>query len=83
MVPKYSAPLAAKLRIRSPNVLGVQEHARRPLLPWQVWWGSVLNFLRLLPTGDPTECRSQKYGKIEVFAAKGRQNIPIETKFGT
>jgi len=43
----------------------------------------VLNFLRLLPTGDTTECRSRKYGKNWGFCdARGRHNKPIEMKFG-
>jgi len=33
-------PLAAKLSFRPPKVLKVQEHARGPLSPCQVWWGS-------------------------------------------
>jgi len=38
--PKYSAPLAAKLCVRPPNVFQVKERARVPLSPCQVWWGS-------------------------------------------
>jgi len=45
----------------------------------------VLNFLRLMTTGDITKCRSPKNGKkrqkLGYFAATGRQNKPIETKF--
>jgi len=38
--PKFSAPPVAKLCIRPPKVLEVQEHVRRSLSPCQVWWGS-------------------------------------------
>ena len=45
----------------------------------------VLNFVRLLPIGDNTKCRSPKNGKkrqkLVFFATTGRQNKPIETKF--
>ena len=37
-------PLAAKLCVRPPNVLEVQERARGPLSPYQVWCGS--DFIR-------------------------------------
>jgi len=40
VTPKFSVPLAAKLCIRPPNVLEVQERARGPLSPYQVWYGS-------------------------------------------
>ena len=39
VTPKFSAPLVAKLR-RTPKVIEVQERARRPLSPCQVWLGS-------------------------------------------
>jgi len=38
--PKSSAPLAAKVCVRPPEVFEVQERARGPLSPCQVWWGS-------------------------------------------
>ena len=42
----------------------------------------VFNFLRLLPIGDTSKCRKvQKTAKLGFFAATGRQNKPIETKF--
>ena len=37
--PKFSAPLAAKQRVRPRNVLEVKERARGPLSPCQIWWG--------------------------------------------
>ena len=37
VTPKFSVPLAAKLCV---NVLEVQERARGPLSPYQVWCGS-------------------------------------------
>ena len=40
----FSAPLAAKLCVRPPNVLEVKERARGPLSPCQVWWRS--DFIR-------------------------------------
>ena len=40
----------------------------------------VFNFLRLLLTGDTTKCRSPKYGKLWLFAARGQHNKPINTK---
>jgi len=42
----------------------------------------VFNFVRLLPIDDNTKCRSQKPAKL-FFANRGRQNKPIDTKFGT
>jgi len=39
----FKRPLAAKLCVRSPNVFEVQERARGPLSPCQVWWGSDFN----------------------------------------
>jgi len=36
----FSAPIAAKLCVRPPKVLEMQERARGPLLPCQVWSGS-------------------------------------------
>ena len=122
---------------QTPKVLEMQERARGPLSPCQVWCGSdftcrrggqkrlcpfvclsvtllnvrdcapnfamkalecrndfhaigwekvcssphVFNFLRLLPIGNTTKCRSPKMAKIGVFAATGRQNKPIETDF--
>jgi len=39
VTPKFSVPLAAKLCVRHPNVLEVQERARGPLSPYQVWCG--------------------------------------------
>jgi len=36
----FQRPLAAKLCIEPPKVLEVQERARSPLSPCQVWWGS-------------------------------------------
>jgi len=36
--PNFQRPLAAKLCIRPAKVLGVQERARGPLSPCQVWW---------------------------------------------
>ena len=45
----------------------------------------VFNFLRFMPIGDITKCRSpknvKKRQKLGFFAATGRQNKPIETKF--
>jgi len=38
--PNFQRPLAAKLCVRSPNVLQVQERTRGPLSPCQAWWGS-------------------------------------------
>ena len=38
--PHFQRPLAAKLCIRPPNVFELQERARGPLSPCQVWWGS-------------------------------------------
>jgi len=38
--PKFSGPLVAKLCVRPVNVLEVQECARDPLSPYQVWCGS-------------------------------------------
>jgi len=38
--PKYSAPPSGKTMRWTPKVLEVQECARGPLLPCQVWWGS-------------------------------------------
>jgi len=43
----------------------------------------VFNFVRLLPIGDSTKCQSPKKAKIGVFANRGQQNKPIQTKFGT
>ena len=44
----------------------------------------VFNFIRLSAVGDTTKCRSPKNGKnVGFIAARGRQNKPIETKFGT
>ena len=43
----------------------------------------VLNFLRLLPIGDTLNAEVDNMAKIVFFAARGRQNKPIETKFGT
>jgi len=45
----------------------------------------VFNFIRLPAIGDTTKCRSPKNGKIWVLSLPelGRQNKPIETKFGT
>jgi len=40
VIPKFSAPLAAKLRVRPPQVVEVQRRAQGPLPPCQVWWGS-------------------------------------------
>jgi len=40
VTPKFSVPLAAKLCVRPPKVLEVQERARGPLSQCQVWWGS-------------------------------------------
>ena len=40
VTPKFSVPLAAKLCVRPPNVLEVQERALGPLSPYQVWCGS-------------------------------------------
>ena len=38
--PNIQRPQAAKLCVRPPKVLEVQERARGPLSPCQVWWGS-------------------------------------------
>jgi len=38
--PNFERPLVAKLCVKPPNVLEVQERVRRPLSPCQVWWGS-------------------------------------------
>jgi len=40
MSPNFQRPLAAKLCVRPAKVLEVQERARVPLSPRQVWWGS-------------------------------------------
>ena len=40
VTPKFSVSLAAKLCVRPPNVLEVQERARGPLSPYQVRCGS-------------------------------------------
>jgi len=36
----FIAPLSVKLCVRPPKVLEVQDCARGPLSPCQVWWGS-------------------------------------------
>ena len=38
--PKISAPPSGETMRQTPNVLEVQERARGPLSPCQVWWGS-------------------------------------------
>jgi len=43
----------------------------------------VFNFIRLPAIGDTTKCWSPKKDKMGFIAARGRQNKPIETKFGT
>jgi len=43
----------------------------------------VFNFIRLPAIADTTKCRSpKKRKKLGFIAARGRQNKPIETKFG-
>jgi len=37
--PKYSVPPSGETMRQTPNVLEVQERARGPLSPCQVWWG--------------------------------------------
>jgi len=39
-IPKFSAPRSGKTMCQTPKVLEVQERARGPLSPCQVWWGS-------------------------------------------
>jgi len=39
--PNYQHPLAAKLCVRPPKVLEVQERAWGPLSPCQVWWAWI------------------------------------------
>ena len=132
----FSAPIAAKLCGRPPTVLEVQERARGPLSPCEVWWGS-LSFLSvcmsvcflpvrhaferqscapdfamkanwstetiLMPLdrgrfavvhpcstfsdccqlATPLNAEIKKTQKLKFFAARGRQNKPIERKFGT
>ena len=41
----------------------------------------MFNFLILLPNGDTVKCRGPKRQKLGFFAARGRQNKPIETEF--
>jgi len=38
--PDFQCSLVAKLCVRAPKVLEVQERAQGPLSPCQVWWGS-------------------------------------------
>ena len=38
--PKFSAPPSGETMHQTPKVLEVQERARGPLSPCQVWWGS-------------------------------------------
>jgi len=38
--PKFSVPPSSETMHQTPNVLEVQERARGPLSPCQVWWGS-------------------------------------------
>ena len=40
VAPKYSASPSGETMRQTPNVLEVQERARGPLSPCQVWWGS-------------------------------------------
>jgi len=40
VTPNFELPLAVKLCIKPPRVFEVQERARGPLSPCQVWWGS-------------------------------------------
>ena len=39
VAPKFSAPPSGETMRQTPNVLEVQERARGPLSPCQVWWG--------------------------------------------
>jgi len=43
VIPKFSVPLAAKLCARPPKVLEVQERARGPLSPCQVFGGARIS----------------------------------------
>ena len=40
VTPNFQRPLAAKVCVKPKNVLEVEERARGPLSPCQVWWGS-------------------------------------------
>jgi len=40
VTPKFSAPPSGENTRKTPKVLEVQERARGPLSPCQVWWGS-------------------------------------------
>ena len=40
VTPKFSAPPSGETMRQTPKVLEVQERARGPLSPCQVWWGS-------------------------------------------
>ena len=44
VIPKFSAPFRGETMRQTPKVLEVQERARGPLSPCQVWWGS--DFIR-------------------------------------
>ena len=69
------------------------EYYRNDIRPNDVEYGKVcncapvFNVVRLLPIGDNTKCGSPKKRQNSknwgFFANRGRQNKPIETKFGT
>jgi len=40
VTPKFSAPPSGETMHQTPKVLEVQERARGPLSPCQIWWGS-------------------------------------------
>jgi len=40
VAPKFSAPPSGETMRQTPKALEVQERARGPLSPCQVWWGS-------------------------------------------
>jgi len=47
--PSIQRPLAAKLCVRPQKVFEMQERARGPLSPCQVWWGSDFTRCRDVP----------------------------------
>jgi len=46
VTPKFSAPSSSETMRQTPKVLEVQERARGPLSPCQVWWGSAFTHCR-------------------------------------
>jgi len=78
----FQRSLAAKLCVRSPKVLEVQQHARGPLSPFQIWLGSDFTRRRggknvelLLPAAlrEAQTCRYLVYSEadFEVFRPAG------------